>query len=326
MRVVRTIVAVVAIVFAVSWLGYSFWRAYQPKPEQLQGQIEAQEYYISSKIAGRIDRVLVKKGDRVTRGQLVFTMLSPEIDARMTQAVAGQEAAEALADEARNGTREQQIAAARETWQQAQTAVDLLEKTYARIDALFTEGVVAEQKRDEVFSQLAAARHAAGAAHQMYLLAREGARPEDIRAAEGKVKVAAGAVAEVQAYATDTTIASWHDGEVTQLLLHGGELAAQGFPVVTIMDTDDVWAVFHVREDRLQHFAKGTEFECTIPAMGSSPYRFRVSHVAVMGDFATWRATRSDRGFDMRTFEIEARPVKPVAGLRAGMSVLTTLP
>lgn len=85
---------------------------------------------------------------------------------------------------------------------------------------------------------------------------------------------------------------------------------------------EDAWAVFHIREDRLSRFSKGTEFKAQIPALGTDQYTFRVDHVAVMGDFATWRSTDGDTGFDMRSFEIEARPVTPIKGMRAGMSVL----
>jgi HlyD family secretion protein len=156
----------------------------------------------------------------------------------------------------------------------------------------------------------------------MFKMAEEGTRDETIEAAEGKARMAAGAVAEVEVYAADTRIESWHDGEVSQILLQTGELAPQGFPVVTILDMHDAWVVFHVREDRLAEFPKDTEFSATIPALANTTHRFRVNHVAVMGDFAIWRATHGDKGFDMRSFEIEARPIKPIEGLRAGMSVL----
>ncbi len=156
----------------------------------------------------------------------------------------------------------------------------------------------------------------------MYKMAQDGAREEVKKAATGKARMAAGAVTEVEVYAADMQIESWHNGEVSQILLQTGELAPQGFPVVTIIDMNDAWAVFHVREDRLADYKKGSEFEATIPALGDATYRFKVDHVAVMGDFATWRATDGDKGFDMRTFELEARPIESIEDLRAGMSVL----
>lgn len=325
MRFFRTLLVISIMAAVTGWLTYTFWHAYQPKPLRLQGQIEAQQYNISSKVPGRIDEVFVRKGELVKAGQPIFTIYSPEIDAKLVQAQAGQDAAEAVADEVNIGARTQQIAAARDQWQQAKSAVDLLEKTYQRIDTLFREGVVAEQKRDEAYTKLQGARYASNAAYQMFKLAEEGARDETKKAAAGKARMAAGAVAEVEVYAADTKIESWHDGEVTQVLLHSGELAPQGFPVVTIIDMNDAWVVLHVREDQLSTFQNGREFEATIPALGEKRYRFKVDYVAAMGDFATWRATNGDTGFDMRSFEIEARPVSPIEGLRAGMSVLVTL-
>ncbi len=185
---------------------------------------------------------------------------------------------------------------------------------------------MAEQKRDEAYTQWQAARYTEQAAYQMYTMAKEGARVETKRAAAEKARMAAGAVAEVEAYAADTQISSWFDGEVSQVLLHEGELAPQGFPVVSVVDMDDAWALFNIREDNLKYYPQGKEFEAKIPALGDESYTFKVTHVAVMGDFATWRATDSRTGFDLRTFEVEARPVQPIDNLRVGMGAVIELP
>ncbi|PSW20703.1 hypothetical protein C9I98_07625 [Photobacterium sanctipauli] len=318
----KSIAAVVPVAAVVGWLGFTFWQAYQPAPVRMQGQIEAQQYNISSKVPGRIEQVLVRKGDDVSQGDLIFTLLSPEIDAKLEQAKAGQEAAGAMAEQAEKGARSQEIAAARDQWQKAKAAAALMEKTYQRVDSLFKDGVMAEQKRDEAYTQWQAARFTERAAYQMYAMAKEGARDETKRAAAEKARMAAGAVAEVEAYAADTQVKSWYDGEVTQVLLHAGELAPQGFPVVSVVDMEDAWAVFHVREDNLKNYNKGAQFDALIPALGNDHHTFKVTHVAAMGDFATWRTTDATQGFDMRTFEIEARPLKPIEGLRVGMSII----
>ncbi|MDC5707733.1 biotin/lipoyl-binding protein [Vibrio europaeus] len=307
-----------------SWVGYSFYQAYQPKPVRLQGQIESQQYSISSKVPGRIDQVMVHKGDHVEKGELIFTLHSPEIEAKLEQAKAGEKAAGALAMEAEKGARFQQIQAAKDQWKKAKAASALMEKTYLRVNNLYKEGVVAEQKRDEAKTQWDAAKYTESAAFQMYQMAQEGARSETKIAAAEKARMAAGAVAEVEAYAEDTTIESWFDGEVSQVLLQSGELAPQGFPVVTVIDTDDSWAVLNVREDLLSHFEKGQTFSAFVPALNKQ-IEFKVSHIAVMGDFATWRSTDAAQGFDLRTFEVEARPTQPVQNLRMGMSLVVEL-
>ncbi|WP_332419199.1 HlyD family secretion protein [Vibrio metschnikovii] len=324
MKAVKSSVIVISVIAAVAWIGYSFYQAYQPQPIRLQGQIESQQYSISSKVPGRIDQVFVRKGDLVSKGQLIFTIHSPEIEAKLEQAMAGQRAAGALAQEAETGSRSQQIQAARDQWLTAKAAADLAEKTYLRVNNLFEQGVVAEQRRDEANTQWRAARYSENAALQMYEMAKEGARKETILAASENERMAAGAVAEVEAYAADTRIESWFDGEVSQVLMQAGELAPQGFPVVTVVDRADSWAVFNVREDLLRHFEQGSTFKAFLPALDKY-VEFTVTHIAVMGDFATWRSTDTSQGFDLRTFEVEARPTQPVDGLRMGMSVAVEL-
>lgn len=308
----------------IAWIIYSFYLAYQPKPVTLQGQIEAQQYSISSKVAGRIDTVMVKKGDIVKKGDPIFTLYSPEIEAKLEQAMAGQAIAGAMAQQASNGARTQQTKASEDQWRKAKAGASLHEKTYKRVNNLFQEGVVSEQKRDEAWTQWQAAKYTENAALQMFQMAKEGARVETKRAADEKLRMAEGAVAEVQAYVQDTKITSWFDGEISQVLLNSGELAPQGFPVATVIDMQDAWVVLNVREDRLKHFEMGSTFEGYLPALDKT-LRFEVSHVAVMGDFATWRSTDAAQGFDLRTFAVEAHPVQHNQALRIGMSVVIEL-
>jgi len=324
MKKITSLLIALVILLIIAWVGYSFYMAYQPKPVRLQGQIEAQQYSISSKVAGRIDEVMVEKGEQIKKGDPIFSIYSPEIEAKLEQAKAGQAAAGALSDEAQNGARQQEINAAKDQWQKAKTASQLMEKTYQRIDSLYKDGVVAEQKRDEALTQWKAAKFTQSAALEMYKMAQEGARTETKRAAQEKVKMAEGAVAEVQAYAQDTKITSWFNGEVSQILLHAGEIAPQGFPVVTVIDMQDPWAVFNVREDQLSHFNKGETFSAYLPALNKS-IEFKVTHIAVMGDYATWRSTDASQGFDLKTFEVEAKPIHLPDNLRVGMSVVVEL-
>ncbi len=307
------------IILLLILVGYYFWQAYQPSSQILQGQIEARQYTISSKIPGRIDKILVRKGDYVEEQQLIFTMLTPELNAKLEQAKAGSTAASAAEKAVKNGARKQQVAIAKDNWEKAKVATELAEKTALRITNLFNEGVIEEQKKDEANTRLEASRFTERAAHQMYLMTKEGTREEEHIAAQAKARIAQEIVAEVEAVYNENQVKSWHDGEVDQVLLHSGEIAPAGFPVVSIIDMQDVWAVFHVREDQLRSYKIGTHISVVIPALGEDEYHLKVSHVSVMGDFATWRTTDTSRGFDMRTFEVEARSDKPIKNIRVGM-------
>ena len=319
------VIVVTLVIGLVIWVSFTFYEAYQPKTIVLQGQVDAQSYNISSKLPGRISEVFVKKGDVVVVGDPIFSISSPEVEAKLKQAHAAKDAAGAKKTQADNGARKQEIQAAHDQWQKAKAAEALMLTTYNRIQTLYKEGVVSEQKRDEVYTKYKAAKYTSSAAKQMALMAKEGARAEIKAAASAQERVYAGKVDEVNAYAKETHQYAFHKGEVTQILIHAGELSPTGFPVVSIVDIEDSWARFFVREDYLKEFKKNKIFKLKIPALGDKSYEFKVSNIAVMGEYATWKATESGKGFDMKSFEVELRATKPIKDLRVGMSLLLEL-
>ncbi len=315
------IIAVAAFLVLLGVLGYGLKLAFTPEVERLQGQIEAREYNISSKVPGRVSQVLVRRGDKVSEGDLLFAIDSPELDAKLMQAQGGRDAAKAMQQEADNGARKQQVAASKEQWLKAKAAETLAETTYERVEALFKDGVLARQKRDEAFTQWQAAKYTQQAAYAMYQMADEGAREETKAAAAGHALMAEGAVNEVNAIMADSQMRAPKAGDITEVLLQAGELAPAGFPVVSLVDMTDAWALFQVREDKLKDYKVGQQLQVRIPALDNS-YNFTITHLSVMGNFATWRATETGHDFDMRTFEMELRPTEPIADLRVGMTTL----
>lgn len=307
---------------ALAALGYGFWRAAQPAPVSFQGQMEARETDVAPKITARIAEVLVREGDKVQPGTPLLRLDSPEVAAKLAQATAAQQAAQAVASKAAHGARPQEIEMARLNWQRAQAAAELAEKSFRRVEGLARDGLVAAQKRDEAEANHKTARDQALAARAQYDLARAGAREEDKTAAAAQARQVAGVVAEVQAAQAETSLPSPVAGEVAKVLARPGELSPQGVAVVTVVDLQDQWVVLNLREDQLARFAIGSEFEATLPALAGRTVRFKVYMSSVLPDFATWRATRAGQGFDVRTFEVRARPLTPVDGARPGMSVL----
>lgn len=306
-------------------LGWGVWQSAQVPPEQFQGQMEARETDVAPKVPGRIAAILVKEGDRVEVGRELMRMDSPEINAKLDQATAARDAAAAVANKADNGARPQEIEMARMNWQRARAAAELASVTYQRVDNLAKEGLVAAQKRDEAFANYQASRDGETAAKAQYEMAKTGARKEDKAAAQAQARQVAGVVAEVQAAKAETELKSPVAGEVAKVLAKVGEISPAGVAAITLVDLQDQWVVLNVREDRLARFGIGSEFDARLPALGTSPasvVRFKVFYSAALPDFATWRATRANQGFDARTFEVRARPLAPIAGARPGMSVL----
>ena len=298
------------------------WLLIKPKHIVLQGRIEAKEIYLSAKIPTRIQTFDVKEGASVKKGQLLATLESPEIMAKINQALAAQEAAIAQKDKAVNGARVEEIKAAKSTFEKATAAADVMNKTYKRIDNLFNDGLISQQQKDEAFAKKQAALSDQIAAQNMYQMAMNGARKEDIAAAKALVKRADGALSEVENYSNERNIVSPIDAEVLNFLPEEGELIAAGYPVVHLVDLANSYSVINIKETYLSHFKKGAEFEATIPALENKKIKFKVYYIAPLGEYATWNATKSTGEFDIRTFEIKASPINKEEDLRPGMSVL----
>ncbi|WP_159910649.1 HlyD family secretion protein [Pantoea sp. 18069] len=318
-RFVPAIAAVLLVVLLIAW---GFWRAAQPAPLYFQGQMEARETDIASKVTARISKVLVKDGQQIQPGDLLIEMDSPEVRAKLAQAEAARDAAQAVADKALAGARPQEVQMARLGWQRAQAAAELAETSYRRVQSLYDQGLVAAQKRDEALANHRAARDQALAAKAQYDMAASGARTEDRTAAQAQARQVQGVVAEVEAASAETQLRSPVGGEVSQVLAKEGELSPQGVALVTVVDLSDQWVVLSVREDHLARFAQGSRFSARLPALDNRQVQFEVYYLGVLPDFATWRATRAGQGFDARTFEVRARPAEPIQGARPGMSVV----
>lgn len=290
-------------------------------PMLIQGTVECTTYKASSKVPGRIDCMKVEQGERVEKGQLLYTLSTPELDAKLRQAEAVKSAASALDQAAVAGARIQQIDAARNMWQKAQAGLELARKTYERVKNLYEQGVVPAQKMDEASANYSAMKATAEAAKAQYDMARDGARKEDKEAAAAKVRQAEGAVSEVESYISDAMVYAPVSGEVSTIIAEQGELVGSGYPVVAILDTSDMWVTFNVKETLLPCIRKGTRMQAYIPALDYD-VELEVTYIAVQADFATWSATRTQGGFDIRTFAVKARPAGNIQTLRPGMSVL----
>lgn len=291
------------------------------RPMLVQGVIECTTYKASSKIPGRIDSMRVRQGDHVKKGTWLYSLSTPELNAQLQQAQAVQRAATALDDATLAGARSQQIEEARSMWQKAEAGARLARKTYDRIKNLYNEGVVPSQKFDEAAANWQAMQATARAAKAQYDLALAGARKEEKEAASARVRQAQGAVNEVTSYINDARVYAPITGEVSTIVAEQGELVGSGYPVVTILDLGDIWVTFNIKETLLPAIRMHSRMQGYLPALDSL-VTFEVSYIAPQADFATWSATRTQGGFDIRTFVVKARPTGATTTLRPGMSVL----
>lgn len=306
------VVAVVAVIGAMS---------IKQEPETIQGQVEVSEYRVSSKVPGRILEIRVKEGDYVNVGDTLAILDAPEVRAKMTQAQSAENAAAAMDEMANNGARQEQVRGAFAVLQQAKAGLEIAQKSYNRVQRLYDEGVMTAQKRDEAFANYKALEAQVKAAQSQYDMARNGARSEEKKVAAAQVNRAKGAVAEVNSYIHETMQIAQMAGEVSDVYPKVGELVGTGSPIMSVSLMNDIWGTFNVREDQLNGMKVGSIVTAFVPAF-KKEIRMKVYYIKDQGSYAVWKATKSNGQYDLKTFEVKARPMDKLEGLRPGMSLI----
>lgn len=315
-------IIVLAIAIIISVIGMILL---SNKPIILQGQIEATEVTISGKLPGRIDKFLVKEGDYVKLGDTLVVINSPEAWAKYQQVNALEEVAKYQHSKVDEGTRKQIIATAEQLWIKSKSDLQLAKTTYDRIEALYKDNVVTSQRRDEVKALYEAAQAGERATWQQYQLALSGAQKQDKESALALVDAAQGTVNEVNALLEDARLVAPDGGQIGTIFPKRGELVGAGMPIMSLIVLSDAHIVLNVREDRMPHFRMDGVFEGDVPALDMKDVEFKIYYISPLGSFATWKSTKQTGSYDMRTFEIHARPTTAIDGLRPGMSVLVNL-
>ena len=283
------------------------------KPVVLQGQIEATEIRISGKLPGRIDRFLVEEGERVAAGDTLVVINSPEALAKYEQVQALEDVAVYQNQKIDDGTRRQIVESMKQR------------TTRERIESLYRDSVVTSQRRDEAEALYQNALAGERAAYEQYRMALDGALKQDRESARSMVDVARGAVGEVTALLQDARLTAPESGEIAAVYPERGELVGAGTPIMSLVVLEDAHAVLNVREDLMPRFRMGGTFRADVPALDRRGVVFRVYYISPLGSYATWRSTKQAGSYDLRTFELKARPEPAVEGLRPGMSVLVNL-
>lgn len=311
------IIAILIVLIAST--GFIF---FGEKEDIITGQVEVDEIRIAGKVPGRIAEFLVEEGQSVKEGDTLVRIYSPEVLAKLEQAEAAKAAAEAQNQKAIAGARKEQKEGAYELWQKAKAGLEVAEKSFARVEKLFKEGVVPAQKYDEVLAQLKAMQATERAARSQYDMAINGAQREDKMAAQALVARASGAISEVDAYMKESALLAPSAGTVSEIFPHKGELVGTGAPIMNIADYTATRVLCAVREDKLAKIKHGSKLKATVPALGDKAIELSVVKMKDMGSYATWKATKPRDEHDLRTFELTLKPTASIEGLLPGMTVV----
>ena len=289
--------------------------------EVIQGEVEVGEYRVSCKLPARVVEIRVKEGDFVHKGDTLAILEIPEMNAQEKVAQSTEAATQALSNLTEEGARREAIQSARQLVVQAKAATDVAKKTYDRMQNLFSEGVMSQQKRDEAKAAWEVALAHENVMKSQYEMAKNGARTEEKKAVQSQANAAKHAVDVVRSVLKETVQVAAVDGEVSDIYPKEGELVGMGSPILSISMMKDMWGTFNVREDQLNGLKVGDTFTAFSPAFNKE-LKLKVFEIKDEGSYAVWKATKSNGQYDLKTFEVKVRPINPFDGLRPGMSLI----
>nr|WP_249780804.1 efflux RND transporter periplasmic adaptor subunit [Bradyrhizobium sp. dw_78] len=307
-------------------VGLSLWYLVQPQPLIIQGEADATRIDIAARVDGRVGKRPVSRGDNVSAGQLLFEIDNPELVTKLHEAEAGMAVASAQLANIEVGTRAEVIAQRKAAVESATADLTFAQQTYDRVKQLAGTGDTPIQRLDEVTNSLQVAQRSLDQAKLAYQAAVNGYTPEERGVARANVAKAQASVDTIRAQVNELTVKAPVATQVYQIGAELGEYVSPGVPLLSLIDLNDVWLRFDLREDLAKGLKVGDQFQMRVPALGDRLITAEIRLIATRGEFAGWRATRATGDFDLRTFAIRAYPVSPVPGLRPGMSVYAEWP
>ncbi len=316
--ILLAIAGFIIVILAVALIGYY---TLDRTPETIQGELEVSEYRVSCKLPGRVVEIFVKEGDYVHKGDTLAIIEIPEVTAQQKAAEATEGVADAISDLTNAGMRKESIEGAYQLYQQALSANELAKETYGRMQRLYDEGVSSAQKRDEALAAYKVTEAQVVAAKAQYEMAKSGAREQEKRAAQKQAQAAKGAVDVVKSLLKETVQVATAEGEVSTIYPKQGELIGLGSPIMSISMTKDMWGSFNIREDQLNGIKVGDKIKAFVPAFNKD-IELTIYSIKDEGSYAVWKATKTTGQYDLKTFEVKARPDKVIEGLRPGMSLI----
>ena len=305
----------------VSIIGLAIWYLARPEPLLVQGEVESTRIDMAARVSGRLVKIPVARGQDVAAGATLLVIDNPELVAQLRQA--GAELAVANAELARInvGTRAEIIAERKAEIDRAAAEVTLAQNTYERTRQLAADKFAPQSKLDQDTDALTTAQKRLEQAKLAYQEAVTGFTLEEHKIAEANVVSAQAKVETIKALVDQLTVSAPVASQVYQIPVEEGEVVTPGVPLLSVIDLDDTWLGFSLREDLIAGLKVGDRFAARIPALGGRRVIAEVRVIATKGEYAGWRATRATGDFDLRTFAIRAYLVDKIEGLRPGMSV-----
>jgi HlyD family secretion protein len=253
----------------------------------------SEEVRVSAQIGGRLDRVLVDEGERVTAGQVLAIIDNRDYRARVESAQAELNSRGAERRRVINGARTQERQEAAAALTEAEAVLENAHAEHARRQNLLQERVISRAEAEDTERAERVARARVDAARQRFDLIDADAREEDRARAESDVSLARARLEEARAIYEKTFIKAPIDGVILRRHRKAGESVSTQFdsPIVTMADDHIRRVRVDVDETDVAQIEVGRRAYVTADAFGNRRFS---GHVVRIGQLLGRKNVRTD--------------------------------
>ncbi|MBC8107424.1 MAG: efflux RND transporter periplasmic adaptor subunit [Anaerolineae bacterium] len=311
----RILLVLVIIGVLVGVLLYSQSR---PQSDHVSGFIEADEIRVASRVGGRVAKTLAREGERVKRGDPLIELEPYDLLHRQAEAKAKRDELAAKLAKLKAGPRRQEIAAAQARVDAAAASTQLARITYERVKSSSESRATSATELDQADAELKNATAQENARRQDLDELKEGTRPEEIAEAEAAVAAADAALAQIGEQIKELRIVSPVDGIVEALDIQPGDMVAANAPVLSLLDTSNIWVRAYIPENRMD-VKPDDKVTITVDSFPGKTFIGHISFIARQAEF-TPNNVQTPEERSKQVFRIKATLDEGLDVLRPGMA------
>ena len=286
------------------------------QPEQItpnRGKVKFETISVSSKLAGRVDKIFVEEGQKVKKGDTLATINIPEVQAKMLQAEGAIMAAQGQLNMAFNGATVEQLNQIDGQLNAGKAQLNFAQESFNRLEAMYTDSLISQQQFDEVKMKLDMAKAQVAALAAKRDEVKKGAREEQIEQAKGQLDRAKGAREEVATASLEQFVIAPADMSVETISLDEGELLTPGYTLFNGYKTNSIYFRFTIPESRIYDFEVGQELSLVNPYT-EEEVGGRIAAIKQLAKYADITSTAPLYGLSESIYELKVVPTSNVQG------------
>ncbi|MDQ3118364.1 MAG: efflux RND transporter periplasmic adaptor subunit [Verrucomicrobiota bacterium] len=285
--------------------------ACQRPPDAASGTIEVDEVHVAPRIAGRVEKIFAREGERLVAGQVLVQLEAFELRARRDY-VAAQLA------ELQQGPRVEEIEAAKQDWESQNAQLEFARADAKRSQDLLQTRTISPSEAQRTAANANALEKTAAAARQRYEMLREGTRPERLAQARAQLE-------EIDAQMREMQIVAPSDSVLEILSVKVGDVLPPNREVATLILPNYLWVRVYVPQPWLGHIQLGEEVRARADSFRDQEFKGTIEQINRQAEF-TPRNVQTVEDRIRQVFGVKIRLENRDDKLRAGMSVDITFP